>query len=114
MQLAVGVTVAMVAIMDVVVGIALVATVLGVGVSINVNMWLSAESFCLQSIFTSTSHYNSSPNWCVYAKLTRLILHDVEVNICCKQKDSVCRISEVFPTKKFGGQPHITQNLFAC
>src|ERR1700732_342817 len=73
---------------DVVVGMALVATVLGVGVSINVDMWLSAESFCLQSMFTSTSHYNSSPNWCVYAKLTRLILHDVEVNICCKQKDS--------------------------
>ena len=29
--------------------------------------------------------------------LTRLILLDVEVNICCKQKDSARRISEVFP-----------------
>ena len=41
----VGVTVSVDTIIDVVVGIALVATVLGVGVSINDNMWLSAKSF---------------------------------------------------------------------
>ena len=44
-QHAVGVAVAVDTMVDVVVGMALVATVLGVGVSINVNMWLSAESF---------------------------------------------------------------------
>ena len=42
---AVGVAVAVDTMVDVVVGMALVATVLGVGVSINVDMWLSAESF---------------------------------------------------------------------
>ena len=42
-------------VLQIAVGMALVAMVLGVGVSINVNMWLSAESFCLQQMFTSTS-----------------------------------------------------------